>query len=170
MRLKLTKRMKNFSYLIVLLFSITLASCGDMNEFTPKVVNPDADWKITFTNSFMTYFTTNTAKPQEFTPSINESNGSFSIFHRVHNDARAELKPMVTITDNGTVIDIVYTESSPALISGAYTPGATEFTHNFTYAQKGRGTGGKIMVRVRFDYPKPQLGSNTQDLPRYITF
>ncbi len=170
MQLKLTKRMKNFSYLIVLLFSITLASCGDMNEFTPKVENPDADWKLTFTNSFMDYFTTRTEKPVAFTYSIDETNRKIAIFHRVHNDARAILRPNVTITDNGTVIDIVYLESSPALISGAFVEGSSEFIHNFNYSQKGRGAGARIMVRVRYEYPKPQLGSNAQDLPRYITF
>jgi len=170
LRIKLTQRMKNFSYLIVLLFSIVLSSCGDMNEFTPVVQNPDADWKLTFSNSFMDYFTTRTDKPLAFTYSLDETNKRITIFHRVHNDARAVLRPNVTITDNGTVIDIVYVESSPGVISGAYVEGSTEFTHNFTYSQKGRGAGAKIMVRVRFEYPKPQLGANTQDLPRYLTF
>lgn len=170
MRLKLTKRMKNFSYLIILLFSISLTSCGDINEFTPKVENPDAEWKLSFANSFMDYFTTRNDKPLAFTYSIDETNKRITIFHRVHNDARAILRPNVTVTDNGTVIDIVYVESSPALISGAFVEGSTEFTHNFTYSQKGRGTGARIMVRVRFEYPRPQLGANAQDLPRYLTF
>lgn len=162
--------MKNFSYLVVLLLSMTLAGCGDIGEFTPRVENPDAEWKLTFTNSFSDYFTTRTDKPLAFTYSIDETNRRITVFQRVHNDARAILRPNVTVTDNGTVIDIAYVESSPGVISGAFVEGSTEFTHNFTYSQKGRGTGAKIMVRVRYEYPKPQLGSNAQDLPRYITF
>lgn len=162
--------MKNFSYFVIFLFSLAIVGCGDINEFTPTVVSPDAEWKLVYTNSISDYFTTRLDKPVDFRYSIDETNKKITIFQRVHNDARAILKPNITVTDNGTVIDIVYVESSPGVISGAFVEGSSEFTHNFTYSAKGRGTGAPVLVRVRYEYPKPALGSNSQDLPRYLTF
>ena len=78
--------MKNFSYLIILLFSITLASCGDINEFTPTVENPNANWKLSwFTSNSPIPYTSTQDYPKVFKWSIDKTNKQTSEFSKDQN-------------------------------------------------------------------------------------
>jgi hypothetical protein len=164
LRLKLTKRMKNFSYLIVLLFSITLASCGDMNEFTPKVENPDVAWKLSYYTSFNPdYATSNITLPASFKWSRDISAKRIAIKQVLNHDVRANTWTQdVKTTNNDTKIEITYTQTG-SITSLATVQASTTFEHFIDYSIAGKGSGAAIPVKVKIVYTNPALGFNTEE-------
>lgn len=156
--------MKNFSYLIILLFSLTLVGCGDINEFTPTVQSPDANWKISYFTSFNpVYHTTNQDRPASFKWSRDISGNRITIKQVLNHDVRANTwSQEVKTTNNDSKIEITYTQTS-TIPSGGTVPAATTFEHFLDYSEVGRGTGASIPVKVRTVYNNPAIGSNTED-------
>ena len=149
--------MKNFSYLIILLFSITLASCGDINEFTPTVENPDAEWKLShLTSPQGSPSTPASSFPESFKAKLSNNNRTLTITHNFHDDSRAWFDPNPTVipvnTPTGLHIDIVYKQISNSPQS---TPAVLQnfpWTHTFNVSEVGRGKYAKFNVKVRRTY------------------
>lgn len=166
--------MKNLSYLIILLFAITLSSCGDMNEFTPTVQAPDAEWKMSFVNTIPGSSNASTqGVPEKFEPKFDYTNRTLTINHTFHDDARAifDRNPVVNIvsTVSGPQIEITYKQIDFIPLSTTNVLVPFPFTHSFTFAEVGRGKTARIPVIVRRTYMHPSLfGFDKVDNVRYI--
>lgn len=148
--------MKHITYLALVLFGFIFSGCGDINEFTPTVSNPDVEWKLLYvTSPSPTYYQSTVDYPEKFTYTIDENSRTIQFKHTVHNDKRAVLKPTVTVlnTSYGVVIDLLYKETTNTINNNAVVVSATTFTHNFNYSQKGGGIYKNIIVKTRFEYP-----------------
>lgn len=157
--------MKNFSYLIILLFSITLVGCGDINEFTPTVQAPDASWKLSYftSNSIIPYISTQ-SYPQNIKWSIDKASKMITIDQTIHVEKKASgwLQDVKT-TNNDTRIEITYTQIDTVNTQVLGNYGALVFKHFINYSEIGRGNGASIPVKVRTVYRTPSVGSNTED-------
>ena len=159
--------MKHISLLILALFSLVITSCGDINsQFVPTVENPNSNWNLTFLNNF---------SPIKFDPktvifshSFDDANSQLTIEYSFTHDKRADWDQAVSIVNNGTTIDIVYTQNR-TIPSGAVTQASTDFKHVFTYSNIGKGEGSEIPVRIRKVYTNPALGQNSSDAVRNIS-
>jgi hypothetical protein len=166
--------MKNFSYLIILLFSITLASCGDINEFTPTVQVPDAEWKMSYVTSLPGSPTTTIASsPEKFQGIIDNTNRTITINHTFHDDSRAwfsstpDVKLVNTVT--GPQIEITYKQISSVPASLPNQLSSFPWSHTFNFTQAGRGSFVKIPVLIRRTYMDASLfGFDKLDPVRYI--
>jgi hypothetical protein len=167
--------MKNLSYLIILLFAITLSSCGDINEFTPTVQAPNAEWKMSFVNTIAgSPTTTSQSVPEKFDPKFDYTNKTLTINHVFHDDTRAwfgnaaDVKVVPTVT--GPQIEITYTQITDVTNSLPNQVSAFPWTHTFTFAEIGRGTTARIPVVIRRTYRNTSLfGFDKVDNVRYIT-
>jgi uncharacterized lipoprotein YehR (DUF1307 family) len=166
--------MKNFSYLIILLFSITLVGCGDINEFTPTVQDPNAEWKLLYNKSSLTPITTPASLSEKFTYTINKSTNRITITHHFIDDRRVwftnqpkEVK--LTNTTVGPQIEITYHQESYSTNSSVVSDALFQWEHEFSFSQIGRGAGAKIPVLIRRTYKDVNLfGFDKVDPLRYI--
>ncbi len=156
--------MKNFSYLIILLFSITLASCGDINEFTPTVENPNANWKLSwFTSNSPIPYTSTQDYPKAFKGSIDKTNKQIIIDQTIHVEKKAAKWNLdVRTTNNDTKIEITYTQKDTVNTFVNTNLSALVYKHFINYSEIGRGTGESIPVKVRIIYTEA-IGTNSED-------
>jgi len=166
--------MKNFSYFIILLFAVTLTSCGDINEFTPTVQAPDAEWKMSFVTTIAgSPTTTSQSMPERFVSTFDYTNRSMTINHVFHDDSRAwfgynaDVKLVNTVT--GPQIEINYKQISKTTNSLPNQVSAFPWTHSFSFSEIGRGKYVRIPVIVRRSYNDVDLfGFDKVDNIRYI--
>jgi len=163
--------MKKYTYLAILLFSVTLAGCGDINVFTPKVESPNANWIMEHKIDFFQPLTT-APLGNPFTWSVDVSNPNEKLLYIrnvITTDSKTEMKPSAVVTNSGKAIEITYTDESPA---GSISVGSvknTEMKHYFTIYQTGKGTGLDIPVTIRYVFPNTSLGSNRNE-SKTLTF
>lgn len=166
--------MNKFAYLVLAFFALTLASCGDINEFTPTVQSPDAEWKVSYVTSLMgSPTTTIQSTPEEFKAVVNSSAKTITLNHTFYDDSRAwfsnnpEVKMISTV--RGPQIEITYKQISETSNSLPNQLSAFPWTHTFAFADMGRGATAKIPVIVRRTYTNSALfGFDKVDNERLI--
>lgn len=152
--------MKKFTYLSILLFTLTMVSCSDTNVLVPSVTSPDQNWQLSHFFSNQVDRDNGQEVPKSLTYTLDESKKELVLTHKFSFDSRAEFDiPTVLITNNGTKIEINYiqtrTNSNIAAIKQPYIS-----KHYFNYSQKGKGTGKNIDVIVRYTFTNPSISNN----------
>jgi hypothetical protein len=155
--------MKNLSYLIILFFAINFSSCGDMNEFTPTVQDPNAEWKLSYVTGFLTGRDDQiTSGSERFEAVANPATGQLVITHYFLDDRRAWFgsapKDVKIInTANGPEIEIEYRQESTDPGTAVAIAARFKCEIILSFSQVGRGTFSKIPVRVRRTYQDASL-------------
>ncbi|MBL7789716.1 MAG: hypothetical protein JNL75_07830 [Chitinophagales bacterium] len=150
--------MKNFSYLVVLLLSMTLAGCGDIGEFTPRVENPDVEWKLSYFRSiFLARTNESSISNEKFDAYVDAANSQIVIVHNFLDDQRAwfgnePLEVNVIQTANGPEVEIVYQQITIDPSTSANQLGLFKWEIYLKYSQIGKGKYAKVPVKIRRTY------------------
>lgn len=162
--------MKKYAYLTILLCSMAIASCGDINVYTPAVENPNQDWQLEHKIDFFQALTT-TPSGTPFTYTTENSNGEKLLFIKnvIITDSKTEMKPYTLVTNGGKNIELTYRDESPAGSTSLGAQKNTEMRHYFVIRQTGKGTGANIPVTIKYVFSNPNLGINRNE-SKTITF
>lgn len=163
--------MKKFTYLVILLFSITMIGCGDIGVFTPTVENPNKNWQLELKADFFQALTT-TPLGQPFTWSVDASNPNQKVLYVrnvITTDSKTEMKPYSMVINNGKAIEITYRDESPVGTTSVGSQKNTEMRHYFNILTTGSGTGSSIPVTIKYVFTNPNLGINRNEI-KTLTF
>lgn len=153
--------MKKFTYLSILLFTLTMVSCTDTNVLVPTVTSGNQDWQLESKYSVEDPRTTVISRDTILKTTYSE-NGDQILFvtHYINTDSKCEMKPYPMIVNNGKSIELTYRDESPIGSVSLGSQKTTIMRHYFYIKTKGAGTGINIPVIIRTVYPNPNLGVN----------
>lgn len=162
--------MKKFTYLSILLFTLTMVSCSDPNVLVPSVTSPDQNWMLEQKIDFFQALTTNPTT-EAFTKTIENSNGESVLYVRniITTDSKCEMRPTSMVTNNGKNIELIYRDESPIGTLSLGSQKNTEMRHYFVIRNMGKGTGANIPVTIKYVFPNPNLGVNRNEI-KTLTF
>lgn len=160
--------MKKFTYLSILLFTLTMVSCSDTNVLVPSVTSGNQDWML---EQKIDLFQAIDNSPTLFSKTIENTNGESVLFVRnvITSDSRCEMRPTSIVTNNGKNIELTYRDESPIGTLSLGSQKNTEMRHYFVIKTMGKGTGANIPVTIKYVFPNPNLGVNRNEI-KTLTF